>query len=249
MFWRVDNLARHGIILMVDTECIYHGERDEPLIKKAAAIICFAVIISMPLTGCLPKAGAETASVEAMGKYENGVYSNEYFGMTAVIQGGWNVSEGAQMMQDAKTSVLAAPVDDETRKQMQTSIDNTVYLIFANKYPAGFIGTNPSITIAAEYLPYSANIVVKSGADYLKALQNNMARQNAELQFDSIQPETIDTWEFYSIEASLQGQGTVQYRKYYAILYKGYALVINTAWQTDEEKKELDQMVDSIRFA
>lgn len=220
-----------------------------PLIKKTAAIACITAVICMLLTGCLPKAGAGTASVSAMGKYENGVYSNEYIGMRVEIQNGWNVTEGAQMMQDAKTNMLAAPVDDETRKQMQTSIENTVYMIFANKYPAGFIGTNPSITIAAELLPYSANMVIKTGTDYLASLQNRLAKQNADLKFGPIQPETIDSWELNSLKSTLQGQGTMQYRKYYAILYKGYALVIQTMWQTDEEKKELDQMVSSIRFA
>lgn len=217
--------------------------------RKIAATTCIIIAVCLLITGCIPKPGADTASVAAAGKYENGTYSNTYFGVTISIKEGWKTTENDQMVQDAKTRILAAPVSDDTRQQMQLSLDNTVYMIFANKYPAEFIGTNPSITIAAEKLPYSANFVIKTGEDYLKSLQSHALGIETDIKFGKIERETVGKREFYSIEASIQNQGMVQYRRYYAILDKGYALVIGTLWQTDEEKKELEQMVASMAFS
>ncbi len=215
---------------------------------KTAAIVFFLSAVCLLCAGCIPKPGADTSDVAAAGKLDKGIYSNTYFNMTVSIPEGWNATENARMVQEATTHILAAPVDDQTRGQMQMSLENTVYLAYANKYPEGFIGTNPSITIAAEKMPYSANFLIGTGEDYLRSMQEHARGISKEMTFGAIDKETVGDRGFFSTEASIQKQGATQYRKYYAMLEKGYALIICTIWQTDAEKKELEQMVASITF-
>jgi len=105
---------------------------------------------------------------------------------------------------------------------------------------------NSSFIILSENL---GGMPIKKGSDYLAHAKEIMQQSNMSYQFaPDYSTEKIGNKEFDRMDVSLNGQtGNVQ-QSYYSVIDKDFALSIIISYGDDQQKAELKNIIDKIKF-
>jgi len=183
------------------------------------------------------------------GKIENGVYTNGYFDFEIPVPPNWAVQNKDQVQQLQKTGEeLVSGNNKELGAKIKAADVRTAMLltVFKNKTDAVTDKFNSSFIILSENL---GGMPIKKGSDYLAHAKEIMQQSNMSYQFaPDYSTEKIGNKEFDRMDVSLNGQtGNVQ-QSYYSVIDKDFALSIIISYGDDQQKAELKNIIDKIKF-
>jgi len=183
------------------------------------------------------------------GKIENGVYTNSYFDFEIPVPPNWVVQNKDQVQQLQKTGEeLVSGNNKELGAKIKAANVTTAMLltVFKNKTDAVTDKFNSSFIILSENL---GGMPIKKGSDYLAHAKEIMQQSNMSYQFaPDYSTEKIGNKEFDRMDVSLNGQtGNVQ-QSYYSVIDKDFALSIIISYGDDQQKAELKNIIDKIKF-
>ena len=185
------------------------------------------------------------------GKTENGVYTNNYFGMKVPVPSGWIIQskEQADSIFNKEYKIIEEK-NKEVAAHVRENLDKTATLLAVYKYRAdsAIIGYNPYFFITAEKInPLSG---IKDGIDYLNDVKDQMKQArigyyvNSDHSKRNIGSKEFDVLRFTK---AIGEQMDVQ-RVYNVRVENGYALNIMISHASTEQEEELMNVLHQIKF-
>jgi len=184
------------------------------------------------------------------GKVENNKYHNSFFGIEIDLPPNWVVQTKEQTDKLTKMGQELVAGDDENMKALiKASEINSASLLGVFKYEVGApVEYNPNFMLIAENLKNAPGI--KTGSDYL--FQSRKTLEQSQVKYDQIDQEfkreIINNQEFYLMNASINYMGLSIKQVYYSTIQNGFCLGIVISFIDDEQKMELDEIINSVRF-
>ncbi len=209
--------------------------------KKLSLIFSVIVAVSLLLTAC------GFSSRITLGVMENGVYKNNYFGLSVQLPKEWSIQDIESMNQLAETENTSAGGEGETKKP-DLSQAETLNFIMASKYPQNQQeAVNPSFICNSENLSFLQN--VKTGKDYLESAKNLLIDSQLPYIFEKdIYTEKLGEKDFNVMEAFIQSGSTKVTQRYYSAIIKDYALNFIVTYFDDASKAEVDSILKTVSF-
>lgn len=182
------------------------------------------------------------------GQVVGSTYTNEYFGLQLTIPEGWRIADDAVKRQmDEEGAALVAGDSAERRAQLKEAASKNINLLTIGKVlPAKGGSESAMLIMAAEAVPAW---LLKTPHEYIgqvrRLLESSAMRMNVEAGTRS---ETIGGVEFAVIDVSSEQPGGLIKQKYYAMLKKGYALVIISTFASDQSSQAIAEVLKSVKF-
>jgi hypothetical protein len=178
------------------------------------------------------------------GKIENGVYNNNYFQFKIPVPENWAVQTREQVQQLQKQDGESANSSELRSTIKATDVQAAILLtVLKNKPEKSLNEFNPSFIILAENLGGSA--VMKTGKDYLEHAKEVMKQSSLSYQFaPNYYSEKIGNRKFDGMDLTLD---SVQ-RTYYSMINRNFALSLIISSRDDQQKQELKNVINKIRF-
>lgn len=213
-------------------------------IENILAIVLISVLAFF--SGCNR---AEEGESKFSQKTADGVYENAYFDFTITLPDGWFAQdyEGAQALSDQGGKIVAGD-DENLQAVMETAEENSVNLFGFFEHPVGApVPINPNVLGVAENVKFMPGIT--KGSDYLFHAKSLMAQGALDYKFDDkIGVKNIDGIEFDVMDSILTMNGMQIRQRYYAAIYKRYAVCFVTTYTNDENLKQVSDVIDSIKL-
>ncbi len=189
---------------------------------------------------------SEVTALE-MGRIENSVYINEYFGLRMNVPPNWNVvaREVNEVSLDVGKEILRSG-DKSLDTAVDKSIGKTVVLLAAGKYPMNSPGPDPALLqCGAEKL---AGPQMTSAA-YLEGNKRILLASPLKLRLTrDTYTETIGGLTFAAFDLENQYAMMLVKQKYYATITKGYALFFVISYVADEDHLTLSDVLKTVKF-
>lgn len=183
------------------------------------------------------------------GKVDNGEYTNSFFGLKVSFDPDWFVSDKKQMEQIEEVGTEMVAGDDESLSTaIKASQVNTAQLLAISKYEWGAaVEFNPSLMLVAENTKFAPGI--KTGKDYLFHAKRLLEASQMNYYFEKeLYEREVGNSLFYVLEAKLDYLGTTIIQEYISTVSKGFTLSMILSYTSEEEKKELYELVDNIEM-
>jgi hypothetical protein len=204
----------------------------------------FFAIVLLAIAGC-----KQQPKNFDYGKIENGTYTNSYFDFEIPVPSNWAVQNKEQVQQLQKTGEdLVSGNNKELGAKIKASNITTAILltVFKNKTDAVTDKFNSSFIILSENL---RGMPIKKGSDYLAHAKEIMQQSNMSYQFvPEYSTEKIGNREFDRMDVSLSGQAENVQQSYYSVIDQGFALSIIISYGDDQQKAELKNIINKIKF-
>jgi phosphomevalonate kinase len=179
------------------------------------------------------------------GKIENGVYNNNYFQFKIPVPENWAVQTREQVQQLQKQDGEAVSTNNsELRSTIKAAdVQAAILLTVLKTKPENSLNEfNSSFIILAENV---GNTVMKAGKDYLEHAKEIMKQSNLSYQFaPEYYSEKIGNRKFDAMNITLD---SVQ-RTYYSMINRNFALSLIISYRDDQQKQELKNVINKIRF-
>jgi hypothetical protein len=183
------------------------------------------------------------------GKIESGVYTNNYFDFEIPVPPNWAVQNKEQVQQLQKTGEeLVSGNNKELGAKIKAADIKTAILltVFKNKTDAVTEKFNSSFIILSENL---GGMPIKKGSEYLAHAKEIMQQSNMSYQFaPNYAREKIGNRDFDRMDVSLGGQTPNVQQSYYSVIDRDFALSIIISYEDDEQKAELKNIINKIKF-
>ena len=183
------------------------------------------------------------------GKTENGSYKNDYFDMEVLFNPNWIVQDKQEMNNIAERGSDLITSDNENLKSiLKASQVNTAYLLAVFKHEVGAaVEFNPSFMIVAENTKNFPGI--KNGKDYLFHTKQLLKQTQIPYSFEKeVFEKKIGDSLFHVMEARLDYMGKIVIQEYISTVNKGFSLSFIISYSTEEEKKELYEVINNIKI-
>ena len=202
-------------------------------------------MLSLPAATQGPAGQSETAPDAGM--IEGRIYTNQFFRFRLTIPEKWAVSPVGTLKQALDRGKEQLKTGDSSAERMKRSADRTVQLLLVSESPLGTVVVNPMLVCAAERLPEGSSVT--NGAQYLASMSRTFPNAGVKITLvKEAYPQMIDGVEFSAMDANLSAGNVQSFRRYYAYVQKGYALVFIITPFTDENLKKLTDVMNSIKF-
>jgi hypothetical protein len=182
------------------------------------------------------------------GRVVDGVYANEFFGLSYTLPQGWTVhGEETQKVILETGKEIVAGEDQNKKRVMEAASKRTFQLLTVFEYPLGTPGkTNRGIQVMAENVAFAPGI--QTGKDYLQVMQKNLSTSQVHFEFEG-EPveETLDGIAFYHNYGHFQVSGKTVHEVFYATMLKGYALSVVFSASSKEAVDESAKSIASVR--
>ncbi len=184
------------------------------------------------------------------GKVENNIYKNSFFDFNITLPSDWVVQTKEQnddLVEMGKD--LVAGNDENLKTAIEASEINSAYLLTVFKHKVGTaVKYNPSLMLVAENLKLAPGI--KTGGDYL--FQTKKFLKQSQVKYNHIDQEfkkvNLDNQEFYKMNLDLNHMDFSIKQSYYSTIKKGFSINAIISYATDEQKDELEKMLNSLKF-
>ncbi|TYQ18054.1 UNVERIFIED_CONTAM: hypothetical protein Cloal_0458 [Acetivibrio alkalicellulosi] len=204
------------------------------------------VIISIALiTGC----GLSPSSKIDLGSMDGTKYTNNYFGMSIEVPEEWVVQSEEEKMELMKLGIeLSAGDNEEFKKMLEKGAFQTVYLLSVFKHDVGTVEQfNPSFSCYAENLSLIKG--VKNSKDYIEQMKKGLKEAQIPYEIsDTILSEKVGGKNFDVLETTIDFMGFEITQRYYFKDEKGYILCFITTYTNNDEKRELEKILKTVKF-
>lgn len=184
------------------------------------------------------------------GTIKDNKYTNSFFGFEMDIPEDWNVQSKEQTEHLMKVGKKMVAGDDKNLKAaISASEVNSANLLMVFKHEMGApVDYNPNFMVVAENLKNAPG--VKNGADYL--FQCRKLLEISQVKYDTIDSEfkqlIINGQEFHVMNAAMSFMGMNIKQQYITTVKEGFALSCIVSYTTENQKEELDEVINSIQF-
>jgi hypothetical protein len=183
------------------------------------------------------------------GRIDHLTYTHDYFGFHLTIPESWQVQDSESRERLMKLGKEVIVGKNENMKAMYDASEiNTLNLLTIFRYPLGAaVDFNPSFVCVAEKVSHLPGI--KRGSDYLfharKLLEAGQLKYKID---DQMYSEKIGGVDFDYLNAQLDLPKIALTQKYYATIRNGYALCFVISFHTEEAAKELNGILQTVKF-
>lgn len=206
----------------------------------------FVLVLVIVLAGCKKE---ETEEV-SVGKIENNIYRNEYFGLTLKIPEGWSVQDEEKKKEFSRIgSKMISGGNENVEKTLNASIKKrNVFFFSAFKYPLGSpVANNPNIAGLAESVEGMPG--VKRGSDVLFHVQNTLKMGGIKHTVaETGATEKIGGVEFDVMKVILPFGNFSVKQNYYTAIMKNYAVSFVLTYMDEEDEKSLEEILETAEF-
>lgn len=205
------------------------------------------ILLLALLSGC--KQSPKVPENFDYGKIENGVYSNNYFDFEIPVPDKWVVQNQEQVKQLQKQGedLIAGNNKELAAKVKAANVGTAILLtVFKNKTDSNINEFNSSFIILAENL---GNSGVKKAEDYLVHAKAIMQQSSISYQFSpDFFSERIGNKEFEGMNTAMNSNGVTVQQVYYSMIDKNFAVSMIISFARDEQKRELKDIINKIKF-
>lgn len=183
------------------------------------------------------------------GNIEKNVYRNDYFGLNITFDTTWFVKDKKQKKEMREAGKKLITGDDKVMKAVIKASEVNVANIFTIfKYEHGApVDFNPSFAAVAENIKKSPGI--KNGKDYLFHVRKFLKLSQLKHTFEKeIYQRKIGSKKFWVLETNINYLGQVIKQEYIYKIFKRFTLSFIMAYNSEEQKKELYQLLKDIEF-
>jgi hypothetical protein len=182
------------------------------------------------------------------GSIQNSVYKNNYLGLTIPVPNDWYVldNEMKKLLLELGKETLSEASDSKIT--FDSSELASLNLLTMFQYPLETpVESNPSFVCVAEKISQYPNLQTNN---YLLLTKDLLQSTQMELIFEKdIYSETIDTTSFDVMELKIPADSMTLTQKYYCVFIKDYALTFIITYESEEESKILDNILDDIEIS
>jgi len=185
------------------------------------------------------------------GKVENNKYTNSFFAFEMTVPQDWTVQSKEQIeeIMDAGKEMVTGD-NAQLKSIIDASEVRTANLLSVYQYELGSkVEFNPSIMLISENVQQIPSI--RTGSDYL--FESRKLLEHSQVKYDYIdedfQKEKIDGRSFYKMNAAINYNKMDIKQVYYSTIIKGFALNAIISYVTNEQKKELLNIISTMKFA
>ena len=191
--------------------------------------------------------GSQVASQIGLGRLSGHTYTHDHFKLAVTIPEEWyiqNRNESDQLMQ-VGTSMMKQ--DANTKAVTQSSQQRTLTLLSAFRHPPGTpVPSNESLIILAENVAFLPGL--KLGEDYLKLMQQSMARMALKYEFEPIETGfKIGSHAAARLRVHLHVLDKLVEQEYYAARLGDYFLVVILSYGDDKQGAAVRTILESLR--
>ena len=209
-------------------------------------VLAIFLVFATAFTGCKKKGSARPTA----GTIENGVYNNEYFGLSLELPEKWsNQDEESNKELSEFGYKMIAGEDENLEKSLKAAAENQQLMFFsASKYPIGTpAADNPNIIGTAELVKSKPGII--RGSDYLYHVKNMLQMSGIKLNIEeATKSEELGSVEFDVLKVVLPlGNISVQ-QKYYSTIMKDYAISFILTYISEDGEKPLQEILKTVKF-
>lgn len=219
------------------------------ILFKKLAIKKIIITLILPLFfGCLNEVKNLPENFD-YGTIGNGSYANNYFEMTVSFNPDWKIGSEEQMNKIAdKGKDLIAGDDSELKRGIKAAEVNSAYLLTVSRHEIGTtVEFNPSLLVVAENIKNFPEI--KNGSDYLIQTKNLLQQSQINYYFEkAVYKKQIGTLTFHVLEGKINYGTVVVTQEYYTTITKGFSLSFIISYANEEDKQELDTIIESIKI-
>ena len=184
------------------------------------------------------------------GKIENGKYHNTFFELEITLPPDWAIRTQEQLQNLTEKGKKMIVGDDKNMKAIVDAVDiENAVLLGISKYEVGtVVDFNPSLILSVENLKGSPGI--KTGSDYLFHCRKLIKQSHFQYDYidEEFRKEVINNQDFYLMNTSVNYLELTVKQTYYATIRNGFCLILNISFIDDEQKRDLDRIVKSIKF-
>ncbi len=212
--------------------------------KKSYSAVLL-IIFSFMLASCKQK-----VKPFDLGTINNNTYTNTFFNLSLDIPPDWHVQPEEVMdhLNDLGNQMLALE-DAQFKSQLEAAQINTANLVLAFEYELGEpVEYNSNFLLVAENLNNHPD--VKNGRDYLvhakqllKQPQMKVSSHNHSFQQIEIGPHV-----FYDMHLTIEVQDLIFNQLYYSTILDGFAVTFIGNYNNPEQKQQLNEIFNSLRF-
>jgi hypothetical protein len=189
---------------------------------------------------------SEVAALD-MGRVQNSVYVNDYFGLRIDLPTSWNVV--AREINDASLDVgkeMLRSGDKSLDASVERSVAKTVVLLASGKFPISSPGPNPALfQCGAERLPGRQ----MTSAAYLEGNKKTLLSSPLKIKLTrDTYSETIGGLTFAAFDMETQHATMTVKQKYYAAIRNDYALFFVISYIVEEDLVTLNNILKSVTF-
>ena len=184
------------------------------------------------------------------GILESGVYENKFFDLVVEIPETWHAVDDESRIELTKKGIDFIAGDDDNLKATFNAADlESINLLFVSEHLLGApVPTNPSLIIMAEKVEHLPGIV--EGKDYHFHTKKLMESSAISVSYPKdIYGDLLGTeYTFDVLELEIKIGKIKYFQKQYAVIMKGYALVIALTYSNKEELEKLDNILKTIEL-
>lgn len=185
---------------------------------------------------------------DALGTVSDAKFTNNHFGFEITLPSDWYVTNREEMNQltkNTQTAVLGTGTEGE---KIDLDSFELLPMLYAFKHPLTYTdGPNPSIVINAENL-IGQEGTVKNSTEYLNLSKAMLTNQESTYEFSDITTATFGGQEFSHMLIVAEISGIQVTQAIYATLIDGFAIDIVLTYFSEEDKVELDAVMETIQF-
>jgi hypothetical protein len=181
------------------------------------------------------------------GDAKSGTYKNDYFNFQIKFDTAWTVQNQTELNGLVEQGKKLIKDGGNLEKIIEASEINTAYLFAMFKYQVGAaLSFNPSLMTIAENTKRMP--AIKVGKDYLFHAKNNLQQTKLNYTFDeNYTSKKLGNYNFDILTAHLNGYATPIIQEYFATVMDGFTLSFIISYSSKEEKRELYEVLESMR--
>ncbi len=184
------------------------------------------------------------------GTITDSAYSNKYFGFHFLLPQNWHVQNKEQMANiEREGRDLIAEKNKPLAQKMKAADIKSAALLSAFKYRDDTLANdfNASFAFLAENI--SSMPGDPTGKDYLVQAKSIMKTTGLTYQFPSdFYSEQVGNQQFTGMDVVMTVKGIDVGQSYYSLVSKKFALTIIISYGSEEQKKELKDIINRIKF-
>ncbi len=208
------------------------------------------LIIVFTIIRCVSDKKKDLPEAFDYGNTVDNIYSNAYFDMKIPLNKGWYITPKAQMdALNKQGQSMVAGDNSNLEKALEANSVRSASLLYLYKYELGAAVTfNPSLLVIAENVKQFPD--VKSGKDYLFHTENLLTQTTMDFNvIDRSKSRTLGGNTFSSMHMDMVATNDlIVKQEYMSRIEKGFALNFIISYINEEQKLELEQMLERIEF-
>ncbi len=192
----------------------------------------------------------ETPDVDAddvFGTVEGSTYTNEFFGFSMAIPEGWYIASREEFAQHMETTEEFLETDFEDARAILESQEIIPLLFAAVNDPFTYQGTNPNINIMAQNISQYAAFI-KDASSYLNIQVQGIKASGIDMTFEEVETVKISGKELARVKGIQTFAGIDVYQTMYVFLKDGFAVLFTLSSFTEEEARQLEDVMNSVNF-